>query len=71
MLKNVTISMSDEAFARLEKLKIITQADGLHQVIGDSIRVYEAIIEASELGGQVLIPKDGTIGPMPIFANNG
>ena len=53
--KRIQLDMPDPALARLQSLKIKTEASSYAEVIKNALRIYEAIIEEADAGSSFLV----------------
>jgi hypothetical protein len=61
IVKRVQIDMPDAALKRLQRLQVITESSSYAEVVKNALRLYEALIDEKENGGDVLVRrKDGT-----------
>lgn len=67
-LKRVQLDMPEKSMARLQALKIKTEASSYAEVVKNALRLYEATIEEAEQGNKlVLVSKDGSTREYIVF----
>jgi hypothetical protein len=64
----VQLDFAPRSLARLNALKVKTEASSYAEVVKNALRLYEALIEESEGGKQFLVrDKDGVVSPFRLF----
>jgi hypothetical protein len=66
--KRVQMDMPEKSLERLKRLQTITEAASYAEVLRNSLRLYEALINEVESGNQLLIDRDGKVSPYPVFS---
>lgn len=66
--KRVQMDMPERSLARLQELKLKTEASSYAEVIKNSLRLYEALIAEAEQGSTFLVKtKEGTLKEFLVF----
>lgn len=61
VVKRVQIDMPDASLKRLQRLQEITESASYAEVVKSALRLYEALIDEQDNGGQVFLRRaDGT-----------
>ena len=68
-VKRVQIDMPPASLERMQKLVKLTEASSYAEVIRNSLRLYEAMIEEVEAGNEIYIKRDDQIAPYPVFSS--
>jgi hypothetical protein len=64
----VQLDFAPRAMARLNALKVKTEASSYAEVVKNALRLYEALIEETESGKQFLVRgQDGVVAPFRLF----
>ena len=64
----VQLDFAPRSMERLNALKLKTEASSYAEVVKNSLRLYEALIEETESGKQFLTrDKDGVVSPFRLF----
>jgi hypothetical protein len=64
----VQLELPETSMGRLSSLKDVTEAMSYAEVIKNALRLYEAVIEEAQKGGEFFIKrKDGTSVPYLVF----
>lgn len=66
--KRVTIDMSKSQFQRLERLKLLVDAESKAEVIRNALRLLEYMADRDRDGYVFLHQKDGVQTEVPVFA---
>ena len=66
--KRVQMDMPSKSLERLKRLQSITEAASYAEVMRNSLRLYEALINEVDKGHQLLIERDGKVSPYPVFS---
>ncbi len=65
-MPKIEITLPEESFARLERLKERIEAGSHSEVFSNALRLYEASVEEVEQGGTIVVIRlDGS--QMPVF----
>jgi len=53
--KRINLDLQERSFARLQDLKVKTEAPSYTEVVKDALRLYEAVIKEAEAGSTFLV----------------
>lgn len=67
-VKRVQMDLPPKSLERLKRLQAITEAASYAEVIRNALRLYEALVDESETGGELMLKREGMIQPLHIFA---
>jgi hypothetical protein len=62
------MDLPPKSLERLKRLQAITEAASYAEVIRNALRLYEALVDESETGGELMLKREGMIQPLHIFA---
>ena len=66
--KRVQLDMPEQSLARLQALKVKTEATSYNEVVRNALRLYEAMIGEAQQGSAFLIrAPDGTLREYAVF----
>jgi hypothetical protein len=65
--KRLQLELSDEALGRLEKLRVRTQKQSQAEVVRNSLRVYEWLLDQLEKGYTLQLAKDDYVKEVEIL----
>lgn len=66
--KRVQMELAPKSLSRLKRLQDITEAASYAEVVRNALRLYEALVNEHENGGELLVNRNGQISPLHIFA---
>ena len=67
-LKRVQMDLPPKSLMRLKKLQEVTEATSYAEVIKNALRLYEAVINELESGGELLVKRQDSMQPLHVFA---
>lgn len=66
-MKRVQMDMPERSVARLKALQEMTDASSYAEVVKNALRLYEALVQEVEAGGEILIRRGDTTEKLGIF----
>jgi hypothetical protein len=58
-VRRMQMPLSERSFERLERLRTLTEAGSMSEVISNALRLYEFAIDKTVQGATILIQEDG------------